>query len=233
MTRHFCNFTSRFREKDHLCLTVGICLLAIAVLIFAGIASNALSDTWLSLLDVEISNWLHARSTPALTAIMLLITEIHRPFGISIMASVCALVLGWQKRWYALLVLAMAVPGGLLLNLLLKNVFQRARPVFDEPLLILTTYSFPSGHALGSTVFYGTLAAFAYWYVPDWRWRLLAFTGSVLMITLVAFTRIYLGVHYFSDVLAGIMEGLAWLAFCLIVVDILRKSFGTSTSNRL
>lgn len=221
MQKHSGNVTGRLRQEDYFRLALGIFVLAATTLLFAGIASNALSNTRLTLMDIEISNWLHARTTPWLTEVMVLITNIHKPFGISIMTAVCAFFLLWRKRWYALLILALAVPGGLLLNILLKNIFQRVRPVFDDPLFIMTTYSFPSGHAMGSTVFYGALAALVFWYVPDWRCRLLALIFAGLMITLVAFTRVYLGVHYSSDVMAGIVEGVAWLTLCFIMVDIL------------
>lgn len=221
MIKHLNHFTGRLREKDYLRLALGICVLVVATLLFALLASYALTDTWLTRMDIRVSNWLYAHATPALTAAMLIITEIHRPLGIGIMAFGCALLLLWKRRWYALLALALAVPGGMLLNIALKNLFQRARPVFDEPLLTLATYSFPSGHVMGSTVFYGVLVAFVFWNVRAWRWRLLALAIAGVMIILVAFSRLYLGVHYVSDVTAAFIEGLAWLALCLIAVDIL------------
>ncbi len=220
MIRHINHFTGRLREKDYLRLALGICVLILATLLFAVLARHALADTWLTRMDIRVSEWLHAHATPTLTTVMLIITEIHRPLGIGIMAFGCALLLLWKRRWYALLALALAVPGGMLLNVALKHLFQRARPSFDEPLLTLATYSFPSGHAMGSTVFYGVLVAFVFWNVRAWRWRLLALAIAGLMIMLVAFSRLYLGVHYLSDVIAAFIEGLAWLALCLIVVDV-------------
>ena len=108
------------------------------------------------------------------------------------------------------------VAGGLTLNVLMKLAFQRARPVFDEPLLTLTSYSFPSGHVAGSTLIYGLIVA---WIVRAERARPLVALRSSLAaagaIALVAFTRMYLGVHYLSDVAAAFAEGVAWLALCL------------------
>ena len=125
----------------------------------------------------------------------------------------------WIRRlriW--VLTLTLAVFGGMLLNFLLKHVFVRPRPRFDNPLLNLTTYSFPSGHTLMATVFYGTLGFLIVTRVRNWRRRGLAISATAAMILLVGFSRIYLGAHYLSDVLAAIAEGLAWLAFCLISV---------------
>lgn len=115
------------------------------------------------------------------------------------------------------------MPGGSLLNVFVKDAFARPRPTFDDPLLTLHTYSFPSGHALGATVLYGLLAAFAVWKVRACRWRLPAAAAGGLLILLVCFSRIYLGVHYLSDVLGGIAEGVAWLALCMTGVSTLRR----------
>jgi undecaprenyl-diphosphatase len=101
-------------------------------------------------------------------------------------------------------------------------VFVRQRPHFVDPLLTLTTYSFPSGHTLMATVFYGTLCVLIASHVR-WRWRALAIAVTSFMILLVGVSRIYLGAHYLSDVLAAIAEGLAWLAFSLIAVGELER----------
>lgn len=237
MQRHLKNLTHALRKKDYLRLTLAIGIFMITTLLFAAIAGNVVTGGWFSLIDVQISNWMHERTTPALTIAALLITDMHTYDRISVMTLIVALFLIWQRRWYELLIAVLAVPGGILLNVLLKQLFQRARPVFDDPLFILDTYSFPSGHALNSTVFYGMLAALIFWNVINWRWRLAVLVVAGLMITLVAFTRVYLGAHYLSDVLAGILEGLAWLALCLIVVDILwryrqRRSRNSQSVNR-
>lgn len=115
----------------------------------------------------------------------------------------------------------LAVFGGMALNFLLKNLFLRQRPHFNDAILTLTSYSFPSGHTMMATVFYGTLCALAASRTRDWRCRALAIFGAAILISLVGFSRIYLGAHFLSDVLAAIAEGLAWLAFCLIAVEVI------------
>ena len=111
--------------------------------------------------------------------------------------------------------IGLTVPLGMLLNVLMKYAFHRARPSFDDPLLALTTYSFPSGHVAGATLFYGVIAAMVISRTAAWRWRVMTVLAAITLVALVALTRVYLGVHYLSDVLAAFAEGVAWLALCL------------------
>jgi len=115
------------------------------------------------------------------------------------------------------------VPGGMLLNVALKHAFRRIRPSFDDPLLSLVTYSFPSGHTAAATVFYGLLACYLVRRTQAWRVRVLIVAGAVAMVMLVALSRMYLGVHYLSDVLAAAAEGAAWLAICVTAVSTLHR----------
>jgi undecaprenyl-diphosphatase len=114
----------------------------------------------------------------------------------------------------------------MLINVLVKYIVHRPRPYFDNPLLILTTYSFPSGHALASTVLYGLLAAFAVQASKTWRQRVVAVSIALCLIALVCFSRVYLGVHYLTDVLAGVLEGVLWLALCLTMTKIIERRHG-------
>jgi undecaprenyl-diphosphatase len=134
------------------------------------------------------------------------------------MSVVFGLVLARLRERYWILTLALAVGGGLLLNVLLKYAYERARPQFDDPLLSLTSYSFPSGHTAGAVLFYGTLAAFLISRVYDRRWRVAFVSVAIVMAVLVAFSRMYLGAHYFSDVLAAACSSAAWLVLCLCLV---------------
>ena len=103
----------------------------------------------------------------------------------------------------------------MLLNVVLKYAFHRTRPSFDDPLLMLTTYSFPSGHVAGATLLYGVMAAMVIAKTTAWRWRVTTVLAAIMMVALVALTRVYLGAHYLSDVIAAFAEGVAWLTLCL------------------
>ena len=176
-----------------------------------------------TLADASVSAWFYAHTHPMLTQAMLAITRLHGTLGILLMALVLAFVLLKLGRAQWLLPLALCVPGGLLLNVLAKQVFHRARPQFDEPLLSLPTYSFPSGHTAGATVFYGFVAVLLLAQVQDRRLRIAIVAGAALMVALVGLTRIYLGAHYLTDVAGAIVEGVLWLALCLAGVRALRR----------
>jgi undecaprenyl-diphosphatase len=141
--------------------------------------------------------------------------------------SVLSALLGWwfwrRRAPYWLLATAICVPGGMLLNVLLKHVYQRARPAFDEPFVTLATYSFPSGHTAAATLFYGLLASYVVTTSPRWGVRMAALVGAAAMVALVALSRVYLGAHFVSDVLAAMAESLAWLAVCITSVSTLRR----------
>lgn len=177
----------------------------------------------LSEVDAQISLWFHAQATPALTEGMLFVTQLHGTLGISLLALVLAGVLYVRKEGYWLLTLAVVLPAGMLINVLLKNLFMRARPSFNDSILTLTSYSFPSGHVAGSTMFYGVLAAFLCSGIPSWRGRMFVASAACAMVALVAVTRLYLGVHYFSDVVGAAAWSTAWLALCLHGVNTLKR----------
>jgi undecaprenyl-diphosphatase len=95
--------------------------------------------------------------------------------------------------------------------------------VFDDPIFSLPTYSFPSGHAMASTVFYGLLAIYASANASQRHAIYVAIAAAVFMVVLVSFSRIYLGLHYLSDVMGGIAEGIAWLALSFTVLNYIRR----------
>jgi membrane-associated phospholipid phosphatase len=127
------------------------------------------------------------------------------------------------KLWHWLLALVLTVPGGMLLNVVLKIVFHRPRPVFTDPMVSFSGYSFPSGHTMSTTLFYGVLSWLAIRQIKAWYWRVVVISGGGFMVVFVAFSRIYLGAHYLSDVLGAIAEGLAWLAVCLTTIEAMRR----------
>ena len=113
------------------------------------------------------------------------------------------------------MILLGAVPGGAAITVRMKKVIARTRPQIESPRLMLTAYSFPSGHPSASTLFDGVLAALLGPRIRLWRWRALVCMGALCLVALVAFSRLYLGAHFLSDVLAGFAVGVAWLALCL------------------
>lgn len=175
------------------------------------------------LLDARTSVWLHSHGTPELTTFLYWVSKLHSNSSITIVTFAIAAYLWALHLRYWILTLAISVFGGMLLNVLLKLLFARARPHFDNPIVVLRTFSFPSGHTLLSTVFYGTLCILAVLRIRNRALRPLVVLLAMLMIGLVGFSRMYLGAHYLTDVLGAMMEGTAWIMFSLLVTGIIRS----------
>jgi len=196
-------------------LGAGALVLIAAAFLFGAIAQQVVAGAPLTQLDADLATWLHRRVGSPWLELLLAITHVHSTVAISCYAIVAGIVLARQQRWRSVVTVIVTVAGGLVLNVLMKLAFQRQRPSFDDPLLTLDTYSFPSGHVAGSTLFYGLCVAWVYRRTPELRWRLAALAVATVALVLVGLSRMVLGVHYLSDVVAAFAEGVAWLALCL------------------
>lgn len=211
---------------DHapaLTLALGMAIILLAAVAFGTLARDVVTGAHITVIDLQLAHWFHVHATPGLIRAMELLTNLSGVAGTSVMAALLAI---WFYRrglrdW--LFLTLVAVPGGLLLNVVLKHLFHRARPSFTDPILTLETYSFPSGHTAACTVFYGLLACWLVRRLPPGPARVLAVVGCCTMVLVVALSRMVLGAHYFSDVLAATAEGCAWLATCLMAAGSLRR----------
>lgn len=153
-------------------------------------------------------------ATPQLDPIMITITNLGFGFtyGLIVACSFIALLL--YRRWLEFAGLALCLAGGALLNLILKNLFERSRP--DQFIMVAATgYSFPSGHAMVSLCFYGMLAFLIARKIKKWQYQYGIAVVTILFIAAIGISRIYLGVHYPSDVVAGYAAGAVWLTFTI------------------
>jgi membrane-associated phospholipid phosphatase len=204
-------------------LTIGLALIVAAACVFADIAVEVESGAAITLVDVRLAAWFHTHATPALIKFMLVITWMHSVPGILSMAALVGVWFWRRDARHWLLALGLTVPGGMLLNVVLKHIFHRARPHFDDPLLTLPTYSFPSGHTASATVLYGLLACYLVSHSRSRVGTVAVVALAIGMVALVALSRMVLGVHYLSDVLAAAAEGCAWVATCVTAVSTLRR----------
>lgn len=156
--------------------------------------------------DRALSLWIHAHAQPWLDRLMSVITDggYWLTLLIVTLAGAGFLWLRQQRRWEAVWLL-ITFSLSRLLDPALKLVFQRARPELWEVAARPTSYSFPSGHALSSMMVYGVLAYLLAQLYPQWRWYY--WLGAALWIFLIGFSRVYLGVHWPSDVLGGFALG--------------------------
>lgn len=194
-------------------------VLAASVLFFALFAADLVFHGPVTDADAGVSLWLHEHMQPVFTSVLFAFTHVHSTLGLSIMSGLLAVFLALRKRVALIGWMLLTVPGGQILNVVVKDIFHRARPHWDQPLVTLSSFSFPSGHAAGSTVFWGfVLVACGALDAPVWVRRTLAVAG-VIAVALTALSRVYLGAHYLSDVLAGICEGTAWVCACKLAMD--------------
>jgi membrane-associated phospholipid phosphatase len=192
--------------------------LIVAGWIFFNLAWDVTSHDDIVVLDATVAAWLHSHGSPRLTDFMILLTNLNSTAGIGALSVLFALLLARLRERYWILTLALAMGGGMALNVLLKETYARARPHFDDPWVTLNTYSFPSGHTAGATLFYGVLAAFLVSRTSEWHVRIACVVAAVLMVVMVAFSRMYLGAHYLSDVAAAACSSTVWLVLCLTSV---------------
>ena len=150
----------------------------------------------------------------ALDSLMLGLTHLGGPIGMTIVAALLAAALVVSRRWKELRYAAVSAGGALLLNLVLKGFFHRPRPGPSVDYLVPTptSFSFPSGHAMGSTGVLATAAIVALVVGLHILWRVVAVAIAGILIIGIALSRVYFGVHFPSDVLGGILAGSAWVS---------------------
>jgi undecaprenyl-diphosphatase len=200
----------RYFEFISLSLLVGLATAIVALIFFGWLADEALEGDarWF---DDATRAAVHQLASPLMTAIMR---------GLSFVGSTIALTIGtifvvWRfamRKWgHEARLFAITMIGAGLLNITLKLAFKRPRPVPFFNLSPPETYSFPSGHSLTSAVFFGALAAILTARIKSRRVRVAIWIVSTGMFLLIGLTRIYLGVHYTTDVIAGFAAALIWI----------------------
>jgi len=167
--------------------------------------------------DHEVAGWFHAHLTRTFVSVLHAFTEFGAGEWIGIVTFALVLFFAWKRWWPSLVTLIIAVPGGMLLNEWVKVLVHRHRPFVDGPFVDWSGYSFASGHTIGATLLYGQLLLFVLPALKARHWRMLSIFSAALLVALVGFSRIALGAHFLTDVLAAIIFGVAWLMLCLLL----------------
>jgi membrane-associated phospholipid phosphatase len=192
-------------------LTVGF---VAAVAAFGHLVEDYLTGDPIVLWDVRFARWLHAHASDPLVRVFDGITLAGNTAVLVVFVLAIGIVLLRRTRPNEAAVIALALGGSAVLNAALKLLFHRPRP--ELAFVHLDTYSFPSGHAAVSTATFTTIAFLLGRRYRSLRARLVISLGTLVAILLVGFSRLYLGAHYLSDVLAGISVGFGWAMLCLI-----------------
>jgi membrane-associated phospholipid phosphatase len=204
-------------------LTLDVLLFAGAAWGFGSLLEEVLDREGLVRWDVAVERSLRAHASPVGDRIFRAITVLGSPVPWIVVAAVAVWLL-WRKRWFLLVTLVAGTGGGKLLELLLKSTIQRRRPSETAELLSGNTFSFPSGHAMHATICYA-LVAFVLATALRWPVRLRArwYTAVGFVAVAVAFSRMYLGMHFPSDVLGGLIAGVAWVVLCMAAIHVVRS----------
>ena len=168
--------------------------------------------------DTTILLWLHRHSNATIDNVMLNITHLGDPEFVVMLVTISFGVLLWYKRYRAAQILFLTCLGAVILNQGLKLVFVRPRPQLWTQLIVEHTYSYPSGHALGSAVLYGFLAVLLAREYPHYRKGI--YSTTILLVAAIGLSRLFLGVHYPTDIIAGYAVGIPWLSACVKLLQV-------------
>ena len=214
-----------WRNKIHLRITsliatvgtVGIVSCLLIIYIVAQISDEVL-DKEAFAFDKVILLWVHSFANPTLDRLMQTITRLNDPDIVSIIAGVALILLIWKKCYPEAKIFVVDCAGGVILSYGLKSVFGKTRPDLWESAIKEVSFSYPSGHALGSTVLYGFLAYLFATRFPQFAW--LIYLMVVFLIGEIGLSRLYLGVHWPTDIIGGYGIGFLWLTFCITMLKL-------------
>ena len=204
---------------------LGLLAAVLSVFLFARLATEMREGDTVAF-DMAVRSWVHQFASPAMTLAMKGISLLG--YDVLVVELVIAIAVFLRLHWRkAAAWLTITMLGEIALNVALKHAFHRHRPVpffGDAP----HSYSFPSGHALASFCFYGVLAGLIVNRAEKVGWRIAVGITAAVLILAIGISRIYLGVHYPSDVVAGYLAAAMWVSTMLVIDRI-----GTRTISRV
>ncbi|MDB5930103.1 MAG: phosphoesterase, PA-phosphatase related protein [Polaromonas sp.] len=216
--------TSRFTAPAYLLgyVALGFGLILGAAALFAEVAENLGDGRKLGQLDLLFSDTIRATVSPGALQLFAWLTHLGDPLTLTVLCIAGALALVWRRRPALCIGWVAAIAGNGVLNKVLKSIFERTRPVHEHGLAFADGWSFPSGHSSGSVVAYGMLAYVLVRLLParQARARLPIVAAAVALAFTVGCSRVFLQVHFATDVLAGFASGSAWLVVCIAAVEL-------------
>ncbi|MDB4884222.1 MAG: hypothetical protein JWL95_2988 [Gemmatimonadetes bacterium] len=208
-------------------LTIGLVISLAALWLFGAVTEDVIHHDPLTVVDLHAAAWLRAHASPIGDRVALVVTSLGSSAALAMIAVVVALVLAHRRWWIVLIGWVAAFAGGGALGWALERVIRRPSPTGAAALLYDLSFSFPSGHAMGSLIGYGMLAFLLIAYLPwarDHRRGVMIFT--FVLVLAIGLSRLYLGVHFLSDVIGGYAAGTVWLAACVTGIEIALRQRG-------
>lgn len=201
-----------------LLMIAGIGFSVLFINLFADLAEEMLEKE-LNAFDEAIINWFKSIENATLDQIMIFVTELGSVWFLTVctIAAIIGLWVTARDKW-GILFLLIGIGGGGLLTTLLKHLYARGRPSIN-PEIDAIGYSFPSGHSMGSLIFYGFIAYLIVRSISKRYFKWLVILVAGLLVLWIGSTRIYLGAHYPSDVLAGHLAGAIWLILTILALE--------------
>lgn len=199
-----------------------------ALVVFAKIAEDTREEgERLVAFDLRVAQALHDVVSERGQGVMRAVSFVGSAEFLSCVGAAVALGLALRRRWALLIAWGAALAGGAVLNQALKHLFRRARPEFAQPGDHADTWSFPSGHSMGSLIAYGMLAYIIVLLAGREdrlaaKRKAMAIGVAAGLAVMIGISRMALGVHYFSDVAGGFAAGAAWLAACVSWAEVQR-----------
>lgn len=221
--RHF--FRKRFHQDNplfpyYLTILISFVVFVLSLNAFVEITED-LRENELVAFDDSVSAWIQSYRNNSLTKVFEVITHLGDRVAYLVATAIGAgFFLVKYGRWKFTLQTILVLLLSSLSNLVLKKVINRERPTFEH-LVAVSTLSYPSGHSMSAMAFYGFLVYLSFRLSRSWWVKGASSIGFGLLILLIGISRIYLGVHYPSDVIAGFMGGLIWVAFCVVVFNVI------------
>lgn len=208
----------RFRKGGAygLAFTLTFLVMIGALWLFAAIVDGITEHSTAFWLDTTVQGVVASIRTPTRTAVAEFVTNLGGGRGSVVGSVLFGLILLFRRRWWALLGLVFAMGVGGLVVLLLKEFFHRARPV--QQVIHAGGYSFPSGHAFAAMVFFGYIIYEAVKHLQNRFWRTVVIVLCVLLIIAIGLSRVYLNVHYLTDVAGGFAAGFIWLCAVIFII---------------
>jgi undecaprenyl-diphosphatase len=206
-------------------LTVGLVVCLLLVALFGFIAHGVVGERALTEFDHRVGTDLAAHRDGAgeVRHTLIVCTAIGSPEAMAGLTLLVGLALLLRRRRRLALVWLFALMATAVLNACLKAAFGRPRPPFRDPVIDESSYSFPSGHSMGAVIAFGLLAYFLILALPARREKIVVAVLAAVLALAVGFSRIYLGAHYFSDVVGGLAVGGAWLTACVSALEVARR----------
>jgi membrane-associated phospholipid phosphatase len=208
-----------FKLKNNVRNIILVLIITISSISFFKLAAEVWEKESVLKYDQIITNWVYSLRAPFLTDFMKIITSFGSTLIIIIFLSiVIAVLILIKKRKYILPLLITLLVNRIFVEII-KFVFARQRPTLSNALVVENSFSFPSGHTIIAITFYGLLIIYLFKISKSNILKVLSILIGILIILGVGFSRIYLGVHWASDVIGSLLIGISWLSFLLLLIE--------------